>query len=168
MYPVAPAATANDVGIQHCRMLENTTKYAWFIPYIVVMMLETVVLALTLYKVLQFHNGIPKQSRPKLLDVFWIDGITNFTFMLLLGILNIVLMLKVPDPQLRDGGSKLHTVFHSILSTRIAIHTAEVLKQDVVGSQPTLARYGAWTGIEFAHVSETSTEVAAEDDAAPA
>jgi len=65
-------------------------------------------------------------------------------------------------------GLRLHTVFHSILSTRIAIHTAEVLKQDIVGSQPTLTRYEAWTGIEFAHVSETSTEVAADGDAATA
>ena len=61
-------------------------------------------------------------------------------------------------------GLRLHTVFHSILSTRIAIHTAEMLKQDIVGSQPTLARHEAWTGIEFANVSETSTEVVAEGD----
>ena len=62
-------------------------------------------------------------------------------------------------------GLRLHTVFHSILSTRIAIHTAEVLKQDTVGSLPTLARHEAWTGIEFAHVSEISTDVATEGDA---
>lgn len=62
-------------------------------------------------------------------------------------------------------GLRLHTVFHSILSTRIALHTAQVLEQDIVGSQPTLARCGAWTGIEFAQMSETSTEVIAESDA---
>ena len=62
-------------------------------------------------------------------------------------------------------GLRLHTVFHSILSTRIAIHTAEVLKQDTVGGLPTLPRHEAWTEIEFAHVSETSTDVVTEGDA---
>ena len=36
-------------------------------------------LALTLYKVLQFHNGIPKHSRSKLVDAFWIDGTLSWS-----------------------------------------------------------------------------------------
>ena len=40
MHPVAPSVTKGDVGVRHCQMLENTTKYAWCIPYIIMMMFE--------------------------------------------------------------------------------------------------------------------------------
>jgi len=78
--------------------------------------------------------------------------------------MNVGLVLKVSDPQLRDGGSQLQTVFHSVLSTRIAMHTAEVLRQDVVGSRPTLSNYQPPTRIEFAHWSDISGEITSESD----
>lgn len=43
-------------------------------------------LALTLYKVLQFHSGIPKQSRSRLLDAFWIDGTVSRSLLTLAGL----------------------------------------------------------------------------------
>jgi len=164
MTVVAPSVTASVKGVQYCRMLVTTDSDAWCVPYIVMMMFDAVVLALTSYKVLQFNSGIPKQWRSKLLDVLWINGIIYFIFMLILGILNVGLVLKVSDPQLRDGGSQLQTVFHSVLSTRIAMHTAEVFRQDVVGSRPTLSGYQPPTRIEFAHWPDISGEIISESD----
>jgi len=149
-------------GVPHCQILVDTVQDAWLVPYIVIMVFEAVVLGLTLYKVLRIHQGIPKQWRSTLLDILWIDGVMYFIFMLLLGILNVGLVLNVSDPRLRAGGSQLQTVFHSALSTRVALHTAGALKQDIIGWQSTSENYRMSHRMEFANTSEAAAEIGTE------
>jgi len=56
--------------------------------------------------------------------------------------------------------SRLQTVFHSVLSTRISSHTAKVLNQDIVDSRSTLVHYRApparrEQGMEFADAADS-------------
>jgi len=124
-----PSATWS--GIQRCRKLTSAITYAWVVPYLGVMVFEVVVLGLTLYKVLQCRRGMTTQ-KSKLLNVLWIDGVIYFIFMLILGVVNVGLVQQVSDPQLRVGFTQLQTVAHSILSTRIVLHTGRVLRQNPV------------------------------------
>jgi hypothetical protein len=50
---------------------------------------------------------------------------------------------------------RLQTVLHSILSTRVVLHTATVLKQEIVDSRATgiLAQNQRSTGMRFAEVT---------------
>ncbi|KAI0297964.1 hypothetical protein BC826DRAFT_1103290 [Russula brevipes] len=181
---VVPTVTLS--GVPRCQILVDTIQDAWLVPYIVIMVFEAVVLGLTLYKILRIHQGVPKPWRSTLLDVLWIDGVMYFIFMLLLGILNVGLVLNVSvslfsiimenspaneyskDPRLRAGGSQLQTVFHSALSTRVALHTAGALKQDIIGWQSTSENYRMSHRMEFANTSEaaadTGTEVRADTE----
>jgi len=124
-------SSATSSGMQRCRTLMSAIKLAWVVPYLVVIVYEVVVLFLTLYRVLRLHKDFPS-LRSKLLDVLWIDGVIYFVFMLALGIVNVGLALHVSDPELRDGFTQLQTVSHSILSTRIVLHTGRVLRRGPV------------------------------------
>ncbi|KAH8986601.1 hypothetical protein EDB92DRAFT_2091111 [Lactarius akahatsu] len=146
---VAPSAAPTIQGVRQCQVLTSAVKHAWIVPYLVVMVFEAVVLALTVYKILGYYREIPKQFRSKLFDVLWVDGVMYFVFMLLLGILNVGLVLQVQVPQLRAGGTQLQTVLHSVLSTRIVLHLVAVSKQDLVDSRSTLARYRVPTRMQF-------------------
>ncbi|KAH9990853.1 hypothetical protein BJV77DRAFT_1010674 [Russula vinacea] len=126
---VIPSATWN--GMQQCHVSISAIKRAWVVPYVGVIVFEVVVLSLTLYKVLQRYRAFPAQ-KSKLLDALWIDGVMYFFFMLLLGMLNVVLALHVSDSQVRVACTQFQTVSHSILSTRIVLHTGRVLRKGVV------------------------------------
>ncbi|KAH9027862.1 hypothetical protein EDB84DRAFT_1439762 [Lactarius hengduanensis] len=174
---VAPSAAPTIQGVRQCQVLTSAVKHAWIVPYLVVMVFEAVVLALTVYKILGYYRGIPKQLRSKLFDVLWVDGVMYFVFMLrepiypmcptsvmfiaaliVLGILNVGLVLQVQVPQLRAGGTQLQTVLHSVLSTRIVLHLVAVSKQDLVDSRSTLARYRVPTRMHNALKSRPTVE----------
>ncbi|KAI0297956.1 hypothetical protein BC826DRAFT_137394 [Russula brevipes] len=133
------------------------------------MVIEAVVVALTLFKIFQYYKDVPRRTR-KLLDVLWIDGLMYFVFMLrksssphlrhssnrlyvVIGILNVGLVLHDSNPNLYIGLPELQAVFHSILSTRIVLHTAEVLRQDIVDSRAAVAQDRLSTRVEFARAT---------------
>ncbi|KAI0270704.1 hypothetical protein BC834DRAFT_967434 [Gloeopeniophorella convolvens] len=161
---LGPSADPGLADVQQCQVFTSAVKHVWVVPYLVVMVFEAVVLALTLYRVLAYYREVPKQTRTPLLDVLWIDGVMYFVFMLLLGVMNVVLVLQVSDPQLRTGGTQLQMVLHSILSTRIVLHIAHTTQQDLVDSRCTLAQYRISTAMEFANVSEVTAEAVVLDD----
>jgi len=132
---VVPTATTWS-SMQQCRVPISAVKRAWVVPYIGIMVFEVVVLVLTLYKVIRCYRvQVVPTPKSKLLEALWIDGIMYFVFMLLLGILNVVLALHVSDSQLRVGFTLLQTTIHSILSTRIVLHTGRVMRKGDVDSQ---------------------------------
>ncbi|KAH9039116.1 hypothetical protein EDB85DRAFT_1930728 [Lactarius pseudohatsudake] len=92
-------------GVRQCQVLTSAVKHAWIVPYLVVMVFEAVVLALTVYKILGYYRGIPKQLRSKLFDVLWVD-VMFIAALIVLGILNVGLVLQVQVPQLRAGGTQ--------------------------------------------------------------
>jgi len=126
---VVPDASWNEM--QKCQVLMSAVKRAWAVPYISIMMFEAAVLALTLYKVL-LCKKVSRTQNSKLLDVLWIDGVIYFVFMFLIGTLNVGLALHVSDSQLRVACEQFQTASHSILSTRIVLHTGRVLRQGTV------------------------------------
>jgi len=132
-------ASASWHGVKSCRVQMSVVKRAWVVPYISIMVFESTILSLTLYKVTQCYRAIPSR-RSKLLDVLWIDGVIYFIFMLILGILNVGLALNVFDPQLRASCTQLQTVAHSVLSTRIVLHTGQALRQGPVYPRPSFIR----------------------------
>jgi len=131
-------------NMQQCRVSKSAVKSAWAVPYAGILLFEVVVLVLTLYKVLQFYKikVVPK-PKSKLLEALWIDGVMYFVFMLLLGILNVVLAVHLPDSQLRAGFTQLQTMAHSILSTRIVLHTGRILRKGDVDPQLPTSRMRA-------------------------
>jgi len=86
-------------------------------------------------------------------DVLWRDGVMYYIFMFLIGVLNVGLTLQASHPQLQLGLSQLQTVLHSVLSTRILLHTAKVLRQDVIGSHATVAQNRWSKSMRFAEVT---------------
>jgi len=117
-----------------------TLKYTWIVstPYICILVLQSVVLALTLYRLLRYRSNVPKGLRSTLVDVLWIDGIMYFVFMFIVGVLNVGLMLSTSRPHLSLKVGQLQTVLHSVLSTRVVLHTATVLRQDIIDSRATV------------------------------
>jgi len=70
-------------GVGLYQMTITAAKYPWAapIPSLLILVYQSVVLALTLYKIIRYHKHIPKQSRSTLVDIFWIDGIIYYVFM---------------------------------------------------------------------------------------
>lgn len=138
-------------SVQQCRVSLSAVTRAWVVPYIGIMVFEVVVLVLTLYQVLRCYKvQVLLTPKSKLLEALWIDGIMYFVFMLLLGMLNVLLALHVSDSQLRVGFTQLQAMIHSILSTRIVLHTGRVLREDDVDSQlPKGCRTASHTSLEL-------------------
>ncbi|KAI0297966.1 hypothetical protein BC826DRAFT_137414 [Russula brevipes] len=162
---VVSSANLSLSGLRPCVMLTSAVKLGWIAVYAGVIAFETAVLALTSYKVLQTHRGVPRDLRSKLLDVLWIDGIMYFALMLLLCILNVGLVLQTSNAPLRGAGSQMQTVFHSILSTRIVLNITTAAKKDLNDPRPDFAQPRHSTRIEFGHVSGMMSTVSEEGGA---
>jgi len=129
---VVPSATWSSMQQLECRVSVSAVDRAWIVPYIGIMVFEVVVFGLTLYKVLRCYRvQVVLSPKSKLLEALWIDGLIYFIFMIILGLLNIVLA-HFSDSQLRIGFTQLQTMTHSVLSTRIVLHTGRVLREGAV------------------------------------
>jgi len=148
--PPSVALVTEDGTVVRCNVLTGTGRRIMVIPYLSGMVIEAVVVALTLFKIFQYYQDVPRKTRSKLLDVLWIDGLMYFVFMLLVGILNVGLVFHVSDYHLSFGIPQLQTALHSILSTRIVLHTTTVLKQDISDSRATVAQDRSSNRMEFA------------------
>jgi len=144
-------------GMGQYQIPTSSIKEARFLstPFLLILVIQSVVLALTLYRLLQYRRHIPTPSRSTVIDVLWIDGIMYFVFMFFVGVLNFGLTLQVSHPQLQYAALQLQIVLHSILSTRVVLHTAVVLRRDIVDSQTTGVQ-NRWSGsMRFAEVPST-------------
>jgi len=136
-------------------MPTSSVPYAWVAstPFLLILVLQSVVLAMTSYRVLRYRSKY--LTRSTLMDVIWIEGITYFVFMFIVGALNVGLIMNVSHPELQFGLLQFQMVLHSILSTRVVLHTATVLRQEIVDS-----RNQRLSGMRFA---EITTELVPED-----
>ncbi|KAI0302535.1 hypothetical protein BC826DRAFT_984854 [Russula brevipes] len=158
---VVPFSTLSNV--QRCQASVNNRLL--FMPLFIIMVFEAVVLALTLYKVLRIRNEIPRQSRTKLLNMLWVDGIVYFILMLLIHLSVLALALGVSDTRAWVGNAQLATVLHSVLSTRIVLHTARAWKQDTVGVGSQSRRTTHPVEImAFADLSEETTDASVDTE----
>ncbi|EEB89889.1 hypothetical protein MPER_11969 [Moniliophthora perniciosa FA553] len=86
--------------------------------------------------------------RAPLLDTLWRDGVMYFSFMLVLGFLNIGIVSQSKAPQLRNGAADLQAVLHSMMSTRIVMHLAGSKDPRDI-TNPSCSVYNTDTGVEF-------------------
>jgi len=101
-----------------CFLLKQ--KNILFAVFVLVMVFETLILALTLLKGLEHFRG----TNSTLISVLYRDGIMNYIYLCVLSIVNVVVLLTAPH-----GYSTLLTALqralHSILSARILLHLRE-------------------------------------------
>ncbi|KAF9074442.1 hypothetical protein BDP27DRAFT_1317093 [Rhodocollybia butyracea] len=121
---VVPLVSPEFIDI--CSSTISNITQAYVVPYILTILYESVTLTLSLIRILTWRKTISKEVRTPLLDTLWRDGVLYFSFMLLLGFLNIGIVLQSGAPQLRTGCAQLQAVIHSILSTRIVLHMRDV------------------------------------------
>ncbi|KIK56063.1 hypothetical protein GYMLUDRAFT_823759 [Collybiopsis luxurians FD-317 M1] len=117
-------ALVSDEFIDICSLTLSNIDQGFVVPYILTILYESVTLTLSLIRILNWRKTIPKNIRAPIIDNLWRDGVLYFTFMLLLGFMNIGIVSQQGVPQIRTGGSQLQAVIHSILSTRIVLHLA--------------------------------------------
>ncbi|KAJ7855001.1 hypothetical protein B0H14DRAFT_749105 [Mycena olivaceomarginata] len=108
-----------------CTVIMNPRSQAYLIPYVVVIAYETMTMSLSAARILKWRSQITPSTQTPLLDTLWNDGLMYFTWMIALGIVNIIIILH-GDVHVRTGGAQLQTSFHSILSTRIILHLAKL------------------------------------------
>ncbi|KAL4256345.1 DUF6533 domain-containing protein [Pleurotus pulmonarius] len=118
-----PGLTTDDV----CSFLVSDATSLWIIPYIMSIFFELVTFILASFAAVLWRKRIPTPVRSSLVSVLWKDGAMYFGFMAGFSIFNILLVMSIPRPQLRNGGSQLQTLLHSIISSRVVLHLASVL-----------------------------------------
>uniref|UniRef100_A0A0W0FDT8 Uncharacterized protein n=1 Tax=Moniliophthora roreri TaxID=221103 RepID=A0A0W0FDT8_MONRR len=104
-----------------CSVITSEVQNGFIVPYILTIIYEIVTLSLSLFRITTWRKTIPQTVRVPLLDTLWRDGVLYFSFMLVLGFMNIGLILQSEAPQLRQAGAQLQAVLHSIMSTRIVL-----------------------------------------------
>ncbi|KAK7039197.1 hypothetical protein VNI00_010102 [Paramarasmius palmivorus] len=134
--------------IDICNVTIGDMQQAFVIPYILTILYEAVTLTLSLIRIMKWRKGIPETMRAPLLDTLWRDGVMYFSFMLVLGFMNIGIVLQSGAPQLRNGAADLQAVLHSMMSTRIVLHLADSqVPRDI--TNPSCSVYNTESGVEF-------------------
>ncbi|KAJ7583595.1 hypothetical protein C8J56DRAFT_213358 [Mycena floridula] len=106
-----------------CEIIGSTVGRWYILPYSMIILFEIATLSLSLVKIIWWrHNSI----RTPLIESLWRDGILYFSWMIALGFVNIGLVLQTNSPQLRVAFSQLQMTLHSMLSTRIVLHLADL------------------------------------------
>lgn len=111
--------------IDICSVVIGDVKNGYVVPYVLTIIYETITLSLSLTRIIGWRKTIPESVRAPLIDTLWRDGVLYFSFMLVLGFMNIALVTTSEAMQLRKGGAHLQAVIHSMLSTRIVLHLAD-------------------------------------------
>ncbi|KAF9074467.1 hypothetical protein BDP27DRAFT_1317141 [Rhodocollybia butyracea] len=119
---VVPLAGPEFIAI--CSLSISNINQGFVVPYVLTILYEFVTLTLSLIQIIKWRRSIPSQVRAPIIDTLWRDGVLYFSFMLVLGFMNIGIVLQQGIPQIRTGGAELQAVLHSILSTRIVLHLA--------------------------------------------
>lgn len=122
----------------YCATISSSVGRLWVLPYLLIIFYQLLTLTFTLIKISHLHNSIPLNGRSPLLSALQIDGILYFVSTLVLGALNIGLIVQVSSPQLRQAGSQLQTIIHSIMSARIVFHVVETTSKDITRAESSL------------------------------
>ncbi|KAJ7629970.1 hypothetical protein DFH06DRAFT_1224488 [Mycena polygramma] len=109
----------------NCIIIINDKSQSYLITYVVVIAYETITISLSAARLMKWRSQISSSTRIPLLEVLWNDGLVYFSWMIGLGILNILLILH-GGVAVRTGGAQLQSSIHSILSTRIVLHLAKL------------------------------------------
>ncbi|KAJ3729150.1 hypothetical protein DFJ43DRAFT_483976 [Lentinula guzmanii] len=151
---VVPLVNEEFKGI--CSLTISNISEGFIGPYVVAMLYEFVTLTLSLIRIIRWRKTIPEHVRAPILDTLWRDGVLYYSFMLVLGFVNIGLVLQQGVPQVRTGGAELQAVLHSILSTRIVLHLASSNdSRDITAPGCSVYRTGIQFTSEFATIDNS-------------
>ncbi|KAF9070047.1 hypothetical protein BDP27DRAFT_654999 [Rhodocollybia butyracea] len=103
-----------------CRITIGGFTAKFIVPYIMIIVYESINLILALIRIVKWRKTIPENVRAPIIDTLWRYGIMHCLLMLVLALLNTGIVLQRVS-QVRSGGSQLQAVFQSILSTRIVL-----------------------------------------------
>ncbi|KAH7871207.1 uncharacterized protein C8R40DRAFT_573565 [Lentinula edodes] len=162
---IIPAATivAESIVSNHefqdiCSLTISNISEGFIGPYVVAMLYEFVTLTLSLIRIISWRKTIPARIRAPIIDTLWRDGVLYYSFMLILGFVNIGLVLQQGVPQVRTGGAELQAVLHSILSTRIVLHlAASTDSRDIAAPGCSVYQTGMQFTSEFATVDHSGS-----------
>ncbi|KAG7087430.1 hypothetical protein E1B28_013396 [Marasmius oreades] len=118
-------AVISPAWIDVCSVVIGDVKNGYVVPYVLTIIYEIATLSFSLIRITKWRKTIPKSVRAPLIDTLWQDGVMYFSFMLVLGFMNIGLVTQSEANQLRKGGAHLQAVLHSMLSTRLVLHLAD-------------------------------------------
>ncbi|KIK64918.1 hypothetical protein GYMLUDRAFT_379369 [Collybiopsis luxurians FD-317 M1] len=118
-------ALVSEQFIDVCSLSVESFEHAFVAPYVLAILYESVTLTFSLVRILNWRKNIPKNIRTPLIDNLWRDGVLYFSFMLVLGFINIGIVLQQGIPEIRTASAELQAVIHSVLSTRIVMHLAK-------------------------------------------
>jgi len=140
----------------YCEIIVSSVGKLWVLPYVCIISYQLLTLTFSLIKISQLRRSIPLRARSSLLSTLRSDGILYFASMLLLGCLNIGLVVQISSSQLRQGGTQLQTIVHSIISTRIVLHVVNTTSKDISHAESSLeaarTQYHLSTQIEMESV----------------
>ncbi|KAF5392053.1 hypothetical protein D9757_003278 [Collybiopsis confluens] len=87
-------ALVSEEFIDICSLTTSNINRSFVVPYILTILYESVTLSLSLIRILNWRKNIPKSIRTPLLDNLWRDGVLYFSFMLVLGFMNVGIVLQ--------------------------------------------------------------------------
>ncbi|KAF5383932.1 hypothetical protein D9757_007400 [Collybiopsis confluens] len=117
-------ALVSEEFIDVCSLVVSNINQQFIAIYICTILYEFVMITLSLIRILSWRKTIPKNIRAPIMDNLWRDGVLYFSFILVLGFVNIGIVLQQGVPQIRSASSQLQAVIHSVLSTRMVLHLA--------------------------------------------
>jgi len=113
-----------------------------FVAYFLVIFQQTVILLLTIYKVIK----VARHSRSRLIKALYRDGAFYYVYILLISIGNIIVPIAGPV-NLVDLLGTFQRVMHSVLAARVLLHVREMLHQDVGITIGTSIEFAQWHSI---------------------
>ncbi|KAJ7468443.1 hypothetical protein FB451DRAFT_1256225 [Mycena latifolia] len=108
---------------QDCIIVVDSKSQAYLVPYLVVIAYECITISLSAARIFKWRRQITPAARTPLLDTLWNDGLLYFSWLIGLGIVNVLLIFH-GSVATRTGGAQLQTSIHSMLSSRIILHLA--------------------------------------------
>ncbi|KAJ7777960.1 hypothetical protein DFH07DRAFT_951039 [Mycena maculata] len=109
-------------NIPGCSLVAGNVVFA-SIPFIIVLLNDTVIMAYTLWIGLANY----RYSRNPLIVALYRDGITYYLFLCIVSAVNVAALLQAPKSLAQLFNTFLR-VLHSVLSTRILLHVREIEK----------------------------------------
>ncbi|KAF9260413.1 hypothetical protein L218DRAFT_580233 [Marasmius fiardii PR-910] len=122
--------------LKSCTTILSQIGNVYIVPYSMAIVFECANLVLSLARILRWRKNIPSIGKTSMIDTLYRDGITYFSWMIVLSTVNIAIIVQSKVTQLRVGGVQLQAGFHSILATRMILHVARHTSSNLVSPRP--------------------------------
>ncbi|KAJ6520596.1 hypothetical protein DFH09DRAFT_1193972 [Mycena vulgaris] len=151
----------HDTHVEHpefgCIVVVASKSHPYLYSYLVVIAYECITIFLSGIRIFKWRRQIAPSAQTPLLDTLWNDGLLYFSWMIAVGIVNILLIFHA-SAAVQTGGAQLQSSIHSILSSRIVLHLAKL-----PGSRPRQNRTSTYVSSLFTPTTvQLESELSAE------